>query len=295
MAGITPIRSNINPKNSIKESDHVVRRLLLLFVLVSVIAAGCIGGGGRDQSPEYRVSGKVTTPGGEGVDDVTISFGKFGIAETDGTGNWSKDGLKGKVQAEYAKDDWIFWPPGETLSGARSDIAAVGNPNGEGYYPLVVGNYWVYQYPNGVRREEVTKVETINGLDVFTLQSTYTIDDCDEWDDCSVPDVYVQVWRDSDGYYFGDPEEDDRELAIPVPIEIGSPDFPAASISIGRVTVPAGTFTAIMIERDYGNGVFNRIWYVPYVGIVKSGIETLNDDGDRTEEYMELVEYDFNW
>lgn len=110
--------------------ESLNKRLFYLVLLgLTLLLLGCVGSSvktGSDSS-SYAVSGIVVDQNGSPIEDVTLSFGEFGIAITDPQGRWSKSGLKGSVVIEPAKDGWTFTPRSVTVDGPNNDIKFVGN------------------------------------------------------------------------------------------------------------------------------------------------------------------------
>lgn len=289
-----------------------VRRLFVLMVAVSLLAAGClggngglgwagrsiIGGDGNNQSG-YSVSGIVTKPDGKGVGGVTVSVDGIATTQTDPDGKWTLDGLSGTVTVNYVKDDWIFWPPSEAISQATDDLTTVGNLHGEGYYPLAEGNEWKWENSDFVNIQRIVSKETRDGLTVFTIESLYKYF-YDEWfEDVSE----VQVWRDGDRYYFGSADEDLGEGPVElmtVPIEVG-PEVVFAgapyAATIEKIDIPKGRFTAIKLTYNDNDVELVHSWFVPYVGTVMRGSDLYNEDTGKWEDAgrFPITDYVLNW
>src|SRR5690554_2611005 len=87
------------------------RRMSALLIALSLLIAGCMGGGGALQ--EYSISGIITDAHGNGVAGVTVvlSGGSSKTATIRADGTWDADGLKGRVTVTPKKDGWYFDPP----------------------------------------------------------------------------------------------------------------------------------------------------------------------------------------
>ena len=92
-------------------------RMGALLIALSLLIAGCMGGGGALQ--EYSISGIVRDASENGVADVSIVFtgGSSKTATTRADGTWDADGLKGRVTVTSQKDGWYFDPPTELWTG----------------------------------------------------------------------------------------------------------------------------------------------------------------------------------
>ena len=99
-------------------------RRWLTFVLLASLLIGCTGGGGPS---EYSVSGRIVDGHGTGISSVLLSFneGEFGTAETDSAGKWRKDGLKGTVTINAAKDGWEFESKIVTKASTNVDFIGI--------------------------------------------------------------------------------------------------------------------------------------------------------------------------
>lgn len=99
-------------------------RRWLTFVLLASLLIGCTGWGGPS---EYSVSGRIVDGHGTGISSVLLSFneGEFGTAETDSAGKWRKDGLKGTVTINAAKDGWEFESKIVTKASTNVDFIGI--------------------------------------------------------------------------------------------------------------------------------------------------------------------------
>lgn len=101
-------------------------------VLLSILLAGCVGGGGPTGPTAYTASGKIVDADSNPIQDVVISFGDgFGFTETDENGLWRMTGLTGKVVATPAKDGWKFEPGQATISSSTRTADFTGFPDTE--------------------------------------------------------------------------------------------------------------------------------------------------------------------
>src|SRR5690606_1272441 len=122
-----------------------------------------------------------------------------------------KSGLSGAVEVQFAKDDWIFWPQTVTVTKDSPVANSMANVRGEGYFPLAVGNTWTYEqlWDGAEYREEITAMETIDGIDVYTHVTIHPISGSSDF----------QIWRDGDTYY-SDQFMDDPSVFLEVPVRI---------------------------------------------------------------------------
>ncbi|MGI6694370.1 MAG: carboxypeptidase-like regulatory domain-containing protein [Limnochordia bacterium] len=97
-------------------------RMGALLIALSLLIAGCMGGGGALQ--EYSISGIITDASGNGVAGVTVvlSGGSSKTATTRADGTWDADGLKGRVTVTPQKDGWYFDPPSRTVDRANDEV-----------------------------------------------------------------------------------------------------------------------------------------------------------------------------
>ena len=100
---------------------------LVIMVCIALTLVGCLGGGTAMQT--YSVSGVVVDSNGKGISGVNLSFGRFGIAQTDSSGKWTKHDLKGRVKVIPEPDGLIFLPKSIEVTGSTNNIKFVGSPD----------------------------------------------------------------------------------------------------------------------------------------------------------------------
>ena len=106
-------------------SEKPVTRILVIG-LVFLMIVGCTGGGGESK---YTVSGMIADSDGKGIEDVALSFERFGTAVTDENGKWKKDGLSGTVDVIPAKEGWSFAPRIRAISEPDQKVDFVAKPS----------------------------------------------------------------------------------------------------------------------------------------------------------------------
>ena len=100
------------------------KKLLFVFVVLSFLLAGCVGGNGGTDT-RYNVSGRVVDSNGHGIPGARIVY--EGV-ESSGTqmsvsgsdGSFQLTGLAGKVEITAVKDGWVFVP--DVVTKARDNV-----------------------------------------------------------------------------------------------------------------------------------------------------------------------------
>lgn len=167
------------------------------------------------------------------------------------------------------------------------------------YFGLELGFQLTYRNVTTAKGETTTRIalvkvteETSVGSAIFKKGTAYgeeTIDKCGQY-----------ILKQGDSYYFkGDWEdgtqhmEDTPKLIISNPItQSFESDEWGKVIGQEPVTVPAGTFTAWVFEKEV-NGSYtysrqHKYWFVPNLGLVKSYVVEKENEKTVFEENMEL-------
>jgi hypothetical protein len=165
--------------------------------------------------------------------------------------------------------------PKETVSASKKE--AIGR-----YYPLAVGNRWIYE-TNLLGEKQVRTVE------ILRQDGGYFVDN--EGGQLGVDAFGI---RDQKRYLLRDPIEPGREWTNVVSVSsvehyrIADAGFPC--------TVPAGTFENCVVvvgknRVDPRTTLVNELTFAPHVGIVK--IETFAEAGDKRVRQVSMVLREF--
>jgi len=209
------------------------------------------------------------------------------------------------------------------LSGCGSD-----SPSGPGqgagdaaYYPLSVGNQWIYDRDGGITVGGITTT-TISGMEVTEITGMvphglgfdvyvqdYSITDTIETigQTMIVDTTYTTYVRITDqGFYsYGNLFESDSSGFVPFPLQVGAtwqfsenPPMTAEILSLSEsVTVPAGSFDNCLELRlfwiESGNTLENVTDFAPNVGRVRN-VYTQSYEAVVTTVTTELMSYSVN-
>lgn len=169
-------------------------------------------------------------------------------------------------------------------------VGCDGGEEGNGYFPLAVGNKWDYSLTQtttmtlpdttfvmtGASTTEITDETTLdNGTEVFQQITTTTYDDtlmqeCVDTTYIEKLDTYILIYDDK--------ADTDPDTSLLLPIEEGntwtvysdSADTMTAEV-LGKedMTVPAGTYEDCWKIEYTFTGATNTDWFAPDFGIVK--------------------------
>ncbi len=211
-----------------------------------------------------------------------------------------------------------------TLSGCDLDLLNTIDLS-EDFMGFEENNQWIYNYSFEEEEEStvtrtVTDITVENGKEIIEVESQHVSEwngETSEWTSGDIFSKEGNSYKLIGSFYYnnGDKEVNiyDNELTlINTPINTGDQVFEMYDdtfmtvVREEEVEVPAGTFTAWFFEFDYieteSYHEISKLWFVPYVGIVKSEFQMRfwwHDDegGDWSEwghfENMELVSYEF--
>ena len=103
------------------------KKLLFVFVVLSFLLAGCVGGNGGTDT-RYNVSGRVVDSNGHGIPGARIVYEgveSSGTEESGSDGSFQLTGLAGKVEITAVKDGWVFVP--DVVTKARDNVLVRGS------------------------------------------------------------------------------------------------------------------------------------------------------------------------
>lgn len=97
---------------------------LVVVVALASILVGCASTTPAPKPQTYTISGRITTPDGQGVAGVTVAIAGAvsGAATTDANGRWTFAGARGGVVVTPAHPDYAFEPPQRMVSAASSSV-----------------------------------------------------------------------------------------------------------------------------------------------------------------------------
>jgi hypothetical protein len=124
-----------------------IERLLSVCIVFALLISGCTRGVVQSDVV-YWVSGRVTDPGGRGIEGVSIiaSTPTLQITSTDSDGNWKMVGLSGAVRITPVKDGRAFQPPSKVVTAQSSTIdwdRSLTSIRGDAVIPLVQARLWL--------------------------------------------------------------------------------------------------------------------------------------------------------
>lgn len=114
-----PLDITVIEKDAAGKEVVTVKQLLLPLTKLTKI----------ESEKTYTVSGRVIDEAtGQGLPEVTLSFGSYGTAVTNSQGNWVKYGLKDTITITPASFGWVFNPKILTVSKETKDLLITANP-----------------------------------------------------------------------------------------------------------------------------------------------------------------------
>lgn len=185
-----------------------------------------------------------------------------------------------------------------SLSGCKKEDLNFSICNPEKYYPLEIGNYWVYdnyiQYDNGLIDGRVKDSLYVSGDSLmlgyrfYHLEGSLNSRPADFWLTYNQGQVIS-----SEGYvYFDCPRMADSKKLVP----IAHFDYPATINTTRKdslIKVPAGDYKPVMLFE--GHSMIEGIWVVTYkfyyarnVGLVKYIGRPVGHDYERISELVRV-------
>jgi hypothetical protein len=159
------------------------------------------------------------------------------------------------------------------VRGGGDDRLPVIEEIGHDYFPMRVGYVWIYGSERGDVRFEVRGKDVIAGKECFAVRRAIGGDD--EMFYLSVSDDGVRIHKVGNHVF----EPPYREFAMPLREGAawkwkgrfaGKDDEIHCSVTrMQRVTVPAGTFAAWVVDEKPASGGTNTFWLAEGVGVVR--------------------------